>query len=89
LRVDDVDNRDTKPLNRPPGYAVGGFECGTVAFVSTQPGDPYRWVVHLAPPGARLQVVPISFSDPEGALRFLQQWVDERDAQARARSNGG
>jgi hypothetical protein len=86
LRVDFIDTSDKTQPGRPTGYTVVGFECASMAVVSAQPGNRDRWVVHLAPPGARLQCVPTSFSDPEAALRFLQQWADEQTALAKERA---
>ena len=89
LCIEDLDSNDKKQPGRPIGYSVAGFECGGTAVVSTRPGNPHRWVVHLAPAGTRLQAIPISFSDPEGALKFLQEWVDKRDALVQKRTKVG
>ena len=86
LRVDYIDKSDKTRPGRPTAYTVEGFECASMAIVSTQPGNPDRWVVHLAPPGARLKCLPTSFTDPEAALGFLQQWADEQAVLARERA---
>jgi hypothetical protein len=91
LRLRAVDAVDAMTGNRkrpnpPTAYTVAGFECGSMAFISARSGDPRNWVVHLSPLGTRLELLPISFSDPEEALRFLQRWADAQSLLARARA---